>query len=162
MSETLILIEKTQLASILIQRKLRLSIIGSMINIDVKKLRKLWKEINGVSPSHGKLPESVFTFLKKNQKASAQISAFLNVYFGKFKDSDRQMEIDVYRFINSHRICSDLGLDIDINFAYYGIRDVIHGNASFPVCSVCRTRFLFDAYAGGQAKRCPFCKTSPI
>ena len=68
-------LENLQQAHELIRAGLRLSIIRGMTRIGTRTLRQWWKDVHGVKPSNGKLPETVLSFIKDRDSA-ARLSAF--------------------------------------------------------------------------------------
>ena len=72
---TLTDLENLRHAHELIRVGLRLSIIRGMTRIGTRTLRQWWKEVQGVSPANGKLPETVLSYIKDRDSA-ARLSAF--------------------------------------------------------------------------------------
>jgi flagellar transcriptional activator FlhC len=61
----------------LIDARLRLSIVAALTNLTSGTLRKLWKDVHGVRPPNGKLPESVLSFIT-NVRADADLYRFIS------------------------------------------------------------------------------------
>lgn len=154
---TLAQLDALTTASKLIGMNLRLTIVGALTGVSDRTLRKLWREIHGKSSSNGKLPESVLSFITSRQ-AAADIAAFMGVYLhqcGPVKT------IDPNKLMHALELCSRMSMNININIAYYGLRDLRAGFISFPKCSGCGARFIFDTEKK-HTNRCPFCNQSPI
>ena len=157
MVSTLDDIKRLTLASELVQAGLRLSIIVALTGLTVVPLRRLWREMHGKSPPNGKLPESVLSFIT-TQSSAGSISAFVALH----QKSHRSLQhIDPAALLSSwktyNKLCSP---PLDINAAYYVVRDVRSGFVSFPRCTSCGAHFIYDT-ASTLTNRCPFCGDAP-
>lgn len=153
---TLADIKRLNTASELIKAGLRLSHIVALTDLTPRPLRKMWLETHGKGPPNGKLPESVLSFVH-NQAASATISTFITVHLSQFKSVSR---IEPEDLVQSWKMVSRLGAPLDINAAYYGLRDLRAGFISFPKCRQCGAHHIFDT-GSTLTSRCPFCGNAP-
>lgn len=149
-------IRRLTIASELIEAGLRLSIIVGLTKMAARPLRKMWLETHGKGPPNGKLPESVLSFIH-NQASCANISTFISVHLAHFKSA---AENSPEGLLQTWRMVSTLGSPIDINAAYYGLRDVRAGFVSFPKCRNCGAHHIYDT-ARTLTSRCPFCSHAP-
>ena len=140
----------------LIDARLRLSIVAALTNLTSGTLRKLWKDVHGVRPPNGKLPESVLSFIT-NVRADADIAAFLSLY----QRLNGDFEVDSRRLLKAWAAHQQLCGPLDINAAFHALRDVRAKLVSFIRCPKCHASYIYDT-ALTLTSRCPFCATSPI
>lgn len=145
-------LEKLRLAHALIQAGLRLSIVRGMTGIGTRTLRQWWKDVHGVRPSNGKLPESVLSFIKDKDSA-ARLSAFA-AFHRRLYGSELTPESLLTTWREYQRLCGA----IDINAAYFAVRDVRAWIVSLSRCRACHAIFIYDA-GSRHTDRCPFCDT---
>ncbi|MEO1767673.1 FlhC family transcriptional regulator [Thiobacter aerophilum] len=145
-------LENLQLAHALIRAGLRLSIVRGMAGIGTRTLRQWWKDVHGVRPPNGKLPESVLSYIKDKDSAS-RLSAFVALH-RRLHGSELTPESFLTTWREFQRICGP----IDINAAYFAVRDVKVGIVAFPRCDQCNAGFIYDA-GSRHTDRCPFCDT---
>ncbi|GLW61550.1 hypothetical protein Hthe01_18990 [Hydrogenophilus thermoluteolus] len=149
-------LEGMQYARSLIEAGLRLSIIRAMTGVSTSTLRSWWREIHGVKPSNGKLPESVVSYIRDSDTACA-LAAFVALH-----QRLHGLDLSPKSLLDSWKEFQLItGHPIDINAAYYAVRDVKSRIVSFPKCHVCHVRFIYDA-SGRNTDRCPFCKTKVV
>ncbi len=149
-------LESLQLAHDLIRSGLRLSIVRGLTSIGTRTLRQWWKDIHGAKPSNGKLPESVLSFIKDKESA-AKLSAFVAVY----KRLNHGIVLSPENLLTTWREFLRICGPIDINAAYFAVRDVKVGIVVFPRCDQCNAGFIYDA-GSRHTDRCPFCGTKIV
>jgi hypothetical protein len=150
-------IQTWSLAQTLVGAKLRLSITASVTGLSSAMLRKLWRETHGISPTPGKLPESASSFIKTSKDA-ARLSTFAALHLSHHGKVDSSAE----KLIESWRAYQSLmGETLDINAAYYVLRDIRAGLIDVVTCSGCGARYIFDG-SFDLTKRCPFCAKNKI
>lgn len=154
---TLAEIKQLTIATELIRRKLRLSIVGSLTGVSQRTLRLMWKEVHGEGAPNGKLPESVLSYITNN-KIAADVAAFLGMYTHQFGDVK---QFDAERLLSAQNACARLGLEVNIMLAYYALRDMRAGFIELPKCHCCGAKFVFDSSGGRHSERCPFCGDMP-
>lgn len=145
-------LQKLQQAYALIQAGLRLSIVRGMTNTGTRTLRKWWRDVHGVKPSNGKLPESVLSFIKDKDSA-ARLSAFAALH-RRLYGSELTPESLLTTWREYQRLCGP----IDINAAYFAARDVRAQIVSLSRCRVCSATYIYDV-GSRHTNRCPFCDT---
>jgi len=148
-------LENLQQAHELIRAGLRLSIIRGMTRIGTRTLRQWWKDVHGVKPSNGKLPETVLSFIKDRDSA-ARLSAFAALHQRLFA-SDLTTTSLMTTWQEYQRICGPL----DINAAYFAARDVRVKIVMLVPCQVCNAAFIYDA-GSKHTDHCPFCETRVV
>jgi hypothetical protein len=149
-------LQKLHLAHALIQAGLRLSIVRGLTRIGTRTLRQWWKDIHGAKPSNGKLPESVLSFIKDKDSA-VKLSAFVAVY----KRLNYGIVISPENLLATWREFLRICGTIDINAAYFAVRDVKVGIVVFSRCDQCNAGFIYDA-GSRYTDRCPFCGTKIV
>ena len=154
---TLAELESLNTATKLVSRGLRLTIVSALTGVSQRTLRKLWREIHGKSSPNGKLPESVLSFIT-NKQVAADVAAFMGVYL---QQCGPVKAIDPNKLMYTLDLCQRMSMDINVNVAYYGLRDLRAGFISFPKCSGCGAKFVYDSESK-HTNRCPFCNQSPV
>jgi hypothetical protein len=148
-------LDNLHLARDLIRAGLRLSIVRGMTDIGARTLRQWWKDIHGVRPSNGKLPETVLSFIRDLDTAAA-ISAYAAIHL-RLCGQDLSPASLLATWREFQRLCAP----IDINAAYFAIRD-IRARIVVPArCSTCRAAFIYDT-GNKYTDLCPFCETRVI
>lgn len=143
-------------ASELIKAKMRLSIVQSLTGFTIRPLRALWIEIHGEGAKNGKLPESVLSFLV-NQPMAAAVSTFISLHL---RDHDATGPLNVHSLMSTWRTYQKLCGPLDINAAYYALRDLRVDFVSFPKRTSCGVHFIYDP-GSTLTSRCPFCGHAP-
>jgi hypothetical protein len=147
-------LDNLYLASRLIRRGLRVPIVQSLTGVNIRRLRAMWAHAKGSRASRGKLPEACLAYIN-NRDDAAMLTAFAVFYrqtYGTFRtDADRLLDaVDEFSVI----------VEIDINAAYYVLRDLSCGIVSIVRCSNCDGRYIHDP-RHRAACRCPFCGSFP-
>jgi len=145
-------LENLQLARALIQAGLRLSIVRALTDVGTLTLRQWWKDIHGVRPANGKLPESVLSYIK-DEDSAARISAFAALY-RRLNGPALTAEGLLTAWQEFQRICGSF----DINAGYFALRDIRAHIVALSRCSVCRAAYIYDT-GNKFTEKCPFCGT---
>lgn len=151
----LVELENLHLAHDLIRAGLRLSIVRGLTDIGTRTLRQWWKDIHGVRPSNGKLPETVLAFIK-NQDNAALLSAYA-VFHKRLFGKSLTAESLLASWREFEKVCSK----IDINAAYFAVRDVRAQIVMLASCNTCSAAFIYDV-GSKHTDRCPFCETKVV
>jgi len=147
-------LENHRLAHELIRLKLRLPIINYLTQIHQKPLRRQWHAIHHESPPNGRLPESVRPFITDSLSAAGLasfVAMFNRLDGGNAKKVTAAMLFRAWgmHFRMAHR-------ELDINAAYFAIRDVRANIVEWRRCGRCQTHYIFDV-TEFHARSCPFC-----
>lgn len=148
-------LQDLQRAHELIRAGLRLSIVRGLTRIGTRGLRQWWKDVHGVKPSNGKLPETVLSFIKDKDTAAA-ISAFGAMY-RHLHGSVLTAESLLAAWHEYERICGPM----DINAAYFAARDIKVRIVMLALCSICNANFIYDS-GSRFTDNCPFCGTRVV
>jgi len=146
-------------AILLIQERMRVPIVHSMTGIELRSLRQLWLDTHKTTPSPGRLPTSVLSFVQMGASPCV-LSTFVSVYLSK----ERQQIIhgqndtltDMFLGVWNARNLFFGDTRLDINAAWYAARDVKAGIVAWGECNRCKAKYIFDT--GHRAtSRCPYC-----
>lgn len=148
-------LENLHLARELIRAGLRLSIVRALTDIGTRTLRQWWKDIHGVRPPNGKLPESVLSYANDIESASL-LSAYAALHF-RMSGKELSAESLLTTWREFQRLCAP----IDINAAYFAVRDVKARIVVLAHCNTCSAAFIYDA-GSKHTDRCPFCETKVV
>ena len=143
--------QQMETATMLIQRKMRISIVASITHIHAKPLRTLYREIHGHGPVAGQLPSSGGILSTRTQQATASIFAALYLRASQSNVGDQiNLEAllsahDLYLEVCSNQIRSNLKVEpINITQAWIIVRDISIGAAYFRSCQSCQIRYLLS------------------
>jgi hypothetical protein len=153
---TLVDLKTLNLARDLICAGLRLSIVRGLTGIGTRVLRQWWKEIHGVRPSNGKLPETVLSFIR-NMDSAALLSA-CSVLHLRLRGDNLSPESLLVVWREFQRLYD---VPIDINATYFAIRDIKARIVVLTRCDVCGASFIYDA-GSKHTDHCPFCETRVV
>lgn len=148
-------LENLRLAHDLVRAGLRLSIVRGLTDIGTRTLRRWWKDIHGVRPSNGKLPETVLSFIRDLDTA-AVVSAYAALHL-RLRGRELTPEGLLVTWREFQRLCAP----IDINVAYFAIRDIRARIVVLARCNTCSAAFIYDA-GSRYTDRCPFCETRVV
>lgn len=144
----------SRVAHELIELRLRVPIVHYLTNIHFKPLRLRWRQLHNESPPNGKLPDSVKPFII-DVMTLANLSSFVAIYLrvddGGGKSITAAMLLRVWKM---H--CRIGNGDLDINAAWYAIRDVRSKIVGWHRCTRCQTMFIYEPNVS-HARSCPFC-----
>jgi len=147
-------LENSRVAHELILLKLRVPIVHYLTNINAKPLRLRWWQLHNESPPSGKLPDSVLSFIA-DAMMLANLSSFVAIY-NRVDDGDG-MSITAAMLLRVWKMHCRVGNNnLDINAAWYAIRDVRSKIVGWQRCSLCQTMFIFEPDTA-HARSCPFC-----
>lgn len=149
----------------LISAGLRLPIVRILTGVGIKILRTLWKDIYGSSPKNGRLPDTILSFIDSYDSA-AKLAAFVAIHktvYGvsvpaSVDDKLNYLPMTPQSLLNAWRDFQLISTtDLDINAAYYAVRDVSMQIVMLTKCRSCDARFIYDS-GKKHTECCPFCK----
>jgi hypothetical protein len=147
-------LENHRVAHELVRLKLRLPLVNHLTGIHIKPLRRQWNLIHPSSPPNGRLRESVRGFIADSLSA-AQLASFVAVYSRLAPGAENQVDPGVLlRTLTLHQ--SLARRDLDINAAYFAVRDVRAKIVEWRRCGRCQTNFIYSP-AAFHMRSCPFC-----
>lgn len=152
----LVELNNMRLAHDLVRARLRLSIVRGLTGVGTKTLRQWWKEIHGVRPPNGKLPETVLSFIR-----SAETAAVISAYSAFYMRLCGHEVMPASGLFTTWLEFNRFFLPIDINAAYFAIRDLRARIVVLARCSACSAVFIYDV-GNTHTECCPFCKTKAV
>lgn len=152
-------LESFQLASELIQAKLRLSIVAALTDLTLEPLRKMWKETHGERSPNGKLPESALSYAKTVQMVrSLSAIVLLHQRLHNTKEITPRTLLQTWQAHNDLLGAVDKTHILDINAAYYVLRDVARNLLTVMHCNNCKIAYIYDRELS-LTSHCPYCKS---
>lgn len=151
-------LESIQLSVELIQAKLRPSVVQSLTGLSKESLRVIWKESHGESPPTGMLPSSALSFVT-NVQAVRSLSAIVLMHqrLHKTKELTARTLLETWRGYQALLANINPSENIDINAAYFVLRDVRIDILTVMQCGNCKISYIYDR-AKTLTSRCPYCK----
>ena len=147
-------LENSRVAHELIRLKLRVPIVHYLTNIHSKPLRLRWRQLHNDSPPNGKLPDSVRSFIA-DAMTLANLSSFVAIY-NRVDDGDGK-SITAAMLLRAWKMHCRVGNNnLDINAAWYAIREVRSRIVGWQRCSKCQAMFIYEPNEF-HARSCPFC-----
>ena len=147
-------LENHWVAHELVRLKLRLPLVNHLTGINIKPLRRQWNRIHPNSPPNGRLRESVRAFISDSFSA-AELASYVAIYIRLAPDTDNYIDPALLlRALTMHQRIAHR--ELDINAAYFAIRDVRAKIVEWRRCSRCQTGFIFSPGAF-HMRSCPFC-----
>jgi flagellar transcriptional activator FlhC len=151
-------LESMQLAVELIQAKLRLSVVQSLTNLTKESLRVIWKETHGERPPTGLLPSSALSFVTNLQTVrSLSAIVLLHQRLHKTKELTARSLLETWKAYQTLLAEINPSDTIDINAAYFVLRDVRIDILTVMQCGNCKVSYIHDR-AKTLTSRCPYCK----
>ncbi len=150
----------------LIRARMRLTVIQRVTGVNSRTLRSLWHEINQNNPSSGRLKDTVSNSIRSYEEATelaAFISIYKTVYHNKNKctSSANSIQFDTQTLLETWDEFKKLNNEININLAYYAIRDISAGIVQFTECRACNANYIYD-HSRRITDNCPFCKKTSM
>lgn len=139
---------------------MRLPLIHSLTGICPSRLRHLHKKVNGTSAAPGRTAEIAHVLIK-NRAQAMQAAKFINYYnfIGGYQDNgsigwrsvDPKVMLAAYLFY-----LRTTNTPIDINLAFYIIRDLSSNRMESRRCPKCGIMYVF-AHENEALQTCPMC-----
>jgi predicted Zn-ribbon and HTH transcriptional regulator len=146
-------------ATKLVREGMRLPLVHAMTGVAWRSLRKIWQDTYGeTAPLPGRLPGNTLSYIKYGQ-TSLLLSTLVAVYLTVEKRANPQTASQAEMFIQtweSRKLFAKSGMAIDINAAWYAIRDVKAGLVSWGRCKQCKATYIFDT-GFRETSKCPYC-----
>ena len=143
-------------AAILIRDGMRIALAHSITGIARGQLLDLRKSIHGDdAPMQGRMPNDTMGYIKSGQSPVA-LATVVAVYL----DAERKRRSPVEAFMDAWSVAklfADGATPIDINAAWYAVRDVKSGWVSWNFCRNCKAGYLLDTKQTKKTDNCPYC-----
>lgn len=150
---------KTQrYASFLIKDGMRIGLAHSITGVSKEILRELRHTAHGQdAPSLCKMPSNTIAYIKSGQSPLA-LATVVSVYLHTEKEHKSPAESFVVAW-EAAKLFSDEGTQLDINAAWYAVRDVKAGLVTWCHCKNCKAGYIFDTKITKKNDACPYCGT---
>lgn len=143
-------------ATALIRDGMRIALVHSITGIARGHLLDLRKSIHGENvPMRGRMPNDTTSYIKSGQSPVA-LATVVAVYFSAEKNHRSPVEafMDAWSVA---KLFADGATPIDINAAWYAVRDVKSGLISWGFCKNCNAGYLLDTKQTKKTDTCPYC-----
>ena len=143
----------------LVREGMRIPLVHAMTGVAWRYLHKIWLDSYGETASlPGRLPVNTISYIKYRQ-SPLMLSTLVSVYLAVEKRAKTQAASHAEMFIHaweSRYLFAEGGNSIDINAAWYAIRDVKSGLVSWVSCKQCKATYIFDTELR-ETSNCPYC-----
>lgn len=145
-------------AASLIKDGMRIALAHSITGVSLRLLRDLWAINHGkdMMPP-GRMPCDTLAYIKSGQSPLA-LATVVSVYL----NAENENKSPVAAFIaawEASKLFSAGSATIDINAAWYAVRDVKAGLISWGYCKHCKAGYLLNTKQTKKPDCCPYCGT---
>ncbi|MGZ8257011.1 MAG: FlhC family transcriptional regulator [Gallionella sp.] len=144
-------------AAILIKGGMRIALAHSVTGLPMRMLRDLWSGVHGELKPPGRMPYDTIAYIKSGQSV-ASLATVVSVYLRAEKECKPTIE----SFLNAWEVAqlsADIESSLDINAAWYAVRDVKAGVITLCRCNHCEASYIFDSKATRKFDGCNYCGT---
>lgn len=144
-----------QQATYLIKTGMRVALVHSLTGTSLRILRDLWKDHHAEDQLPGRMPSSTAAYIKIGQPTTA-IATVVAIYLS-YED---MCSTPASAFISAWKAASLLGCEspqLDINAAWFCIRDIKAGLLNWCICTTCTAGYFFVAAETRKKTKCVFC-----
>lgn len=143
-------------AAYLIKNGMRIALAHSITGMSWRSLRDLWDDAHGTDmPPPGRMPCSTVAYIRAGQSQVA-LSTLVTVYLSLEKEYQAPTDAFISAW-ESTRLFTDKNAPLDINAAWYAVRDTKAGRVAWCKCKDCKAGYFFDAKETRKKSKCPFC-----
>ncbi len=143
-------------ATTLIRDGMRIALVHSITGIARHHLLDLRKSIHGDdAPMQGRMPNDTMAYIKSGQSTVA-LATVVAVYVG----AEKKHKSPVEAFMDAWAVAklfADGATPLDINAAWYAVRDVKAGLITWAYCKNCKAGYLLDTKQTKKTDICPYC-----
>ncbi|MHB8068773.1 MAG: FlhC family transcriptional regulator [Desulfobaccales bacterium] len=155
------IVEESQnwhLACSLVNKGMRLPLIHALTGVCLSRLRQRHKDVNGISAPPGRTPKFAHAMIKNKDQAleAAKFISYYHIY--NHGNGDRGCgAVNPEVMLESYNIYAKTSMTpLDINLAWYIIRDLEGGQLRSRRCSKCGIIFLYT-HENEALQTCPMC-----
>lgn len=148
-------IHKTQShAAFLIRDGMRIALVHSITGVSWRMLRELWSAQHAdlLPPRRARI--DIIAYIKSGQSPLA-LATVVSVYLSAEKERKSPVEAFMAAWAVA-KLFTD-GPAIDINAAWYAVRDVKSGLITWGYCKSCKAGYLLDTKQTKKMDCCPYC-----
>jgi len=149
-----------EIACNLVNSGMRLTLVHALTGLCPSRLRNFHKKVNGQSAPPGRTPDSAHVLIK-NRDQAMEAAKFVNYYDLTSKQEgngssggrvmDPKVMLDSYKFYEQMTKAP-----LNINIAWYVIRDLVSGRLETRKCTRCGIMFVFTS-ENEAMQTCPMC-----
>lgn len=143
-------------ATFLLAEGMRIVLVQSITGMPQRQLSKIKSAYHDTDIPAARLPTSVASFIKAGQSTmilSSLVSTFLAT-----KGQESEVAAGFISAWKAAKLCAG-SQQIDINAAWYAVRDVKAGEIAWAKCNECLAGFMPDLFSAKTADCCPYCGT---
>lgn len=144
-------------AAILIESGMRIALVHSMTGLPMRMLRDLWSGIHGELKPPGRMPYNSIAYIKNGQSVT-DLATVVSVYL----HAEKERRTNIESFLTAWevaKITADSESNLDINAAWYAVRDVKAGIITWCRCNRCGASYIFDSKTTRKSDGCNYCGT---
>lgn len=152
-------IHKTQAhATSMIRDGMRIALAHSITGVSWRMLREVWEACHGTNNTPpGRMPSDTIAYIKSGQSPLA-LATVVSVYLSAEKEHKSPVDAFMAAW-DVAKLFSEGPSAIDINAAWYAVRDVKSGLISWGCCKHCKAGYLLDTKQTKKTDSCPYCGT---
>lgn len=145
-------------AASLIRDGMRIALAHSITGVSWRMLREVWEACHGEDNTPpGRMPGDTIAYINSGQSPLA-LATVVSVYLS----AEKEHRSPVDAFMSAWEVAklfSEGPAAIDINAAWYAVRDVKSGLISWGHCKNCKAGYLLDTKQTKKIDCCPYCGT---
>lgn len=152
-------IHKTQAhAASLIRDGMRIALVHSITGVSRHNLLDMLKAVLGKdNPPPGRMPSDTIAYIKSGQSPLV-LATVVSVYL--CAEKEHKSPVDAFMAAwGVAKLFTDGFSTVDINAAWYAVRDVKSGLISWGYCKNCKAGYLLDTKQTKKTDCCPYCGT---
>lgn len=144
-------------AAILIESGMRIALVHSMTGLPMRMLRDLWSAIHGELKPPGRMPYNSIAYIKNGQSVTG-LAMVVSVYL--YAEKERKSIVESFLSAwEASQLSADSDSNLDINAAWYAVRDVKAGIITWCRCNRCGASYIFDTKMTRKSDGCNYCGT---
>lgn len=145
-------------AAILIEGGMRIALVHSLTGLPMRLLRDMWSGIHGELKPPGRMPYNSIAYIKNGQSVT-DLATVVSVYLC----AEKERRTSIESFLTAWEVAMitvDSGSNLDINAAWYAVRDVKAGIITWCRCNRCGASYIFDSRITRKSDGCNYCGTN--
>lgn len=144
-------------AAELIEEGMRIALVQSLTGIAWRPLRELWTSIHGDQKLPGRMPNNTLSYISRGGQSHLVLSTIAACFFSAMQDK-QMTEIEAFiKSWSTAKLFDGNDTTVDINAAWFAIRDCKAGLVTLCKCKVCDANYILDAISAKKTSPCPFC-----
>ena len=142
-------------AAMLVKAGMRIALVQSLTGLPWRNLKGMWGATHGAEkPTPRKTPTNTISYIKRGQ-SEVGLSTVVSAFFNLKNEHHSTTEAFINAWLTAQIF--DEKNQIDINAAWFAIRDSEAGLISLCTCKECHAGYISDAAETRKQSECPFC-----